>query len=120
LARRVREVVLQRFPRLGRRARRRPSDGRHQRVARAPRARRPPAPPGSSSELGNRGPSQDPDINAQPTAWRPAPPSPVRALPPAPTWAASWEQAPPLARALGLGGLILAFGLLIRFFIVVP
>ena len=33
--------------------------------------------------------------------------------------AAAWEELPPLVRGLGIGGLLLAFGLLIGFYIVV-
>ena len=54
-------------------------------------------------------------MNTQSTAWRPGTPS--RAV--APTWVETWERMPALARALGVGGLVLAFGLLIGFYIVV-
>ena len=58
-------------------------------------------------------------MKTQSTAWRPAHPSPARARTEAPSRAATWDQMPALTRALGLGGLILAFGLLIGFYIVV-
>jgi len=55
-------------------------------------------------------------MRTQSTAWRPAHTSPARARGSAGTWV---EDMPALARALGLSGLLLAFGLLIGFYIVV-
>ena len=54
-------------------------------------------------------------MRTQSTAWRPG--TPTRAL--APGWFDDWQRMPALARALGLGGVLLAFGLLIGFYIVV-
>ena len=57
-------------------------------------------------------------MKTQSTASWPSPPSraPARA---ASGWADGWARMPALVRALGLGGLVLAFGLLIGFYIVV-
>ena len=59
----------------------------------------------------------EPYLTSQSTASRPLPAHRIRAA--APTWVDNWERMPVLARALGLGGLILAFGLLMGFYIVV-
>ena len=59
----------------------------------------------------------EPYLTSQSTAWRPIPAHRTRAA--APTWIDNWERMPALARALGLAGLILAFGLLMGFYIVV-
>jgi hypothetical protein len=59
----------------------------------------------------------EPDFTTQSTASRPS--HAQRAHAAAPGWADTWERMPALVRALGLGGLALAFGLLIGFYIVV-
>jgi hypothetical protein len=44
---------------------------------------------------------------------------PVSTGRPVPAWLEEWERMPAVARGLGVGGLLLAFGLLIGFYIVV-